>query len=251
MKKLFLKIIFIGLAISVFAPLAFSQGLYDHVKKKGEAKKSSRWTLEEWLAQRDRNRMMDLWLSMNSASPYEFYLGSEHLGYTDTRLSPAPQTKDNFVSSRAQLGAFSSLVGVEGEYENNSKQHYSDLTGLLSLRLFGNAVQSTNITLSYGNRNRSLQDITVIRQQLVQVALTLYLMKSFGLDGTYRYYIPSTNEALGKIETVRWQSGVFIDFDFLRIYGNYFKETFQTTPDSGVVQKNERSGVQSGIKIFF
>lgn len=230
--------------------VASAEGMYDQVKKKDEAKRSSRWTLEEWLGQRDRNRMMDLWLSMNSASPYEFYIAGENISYKNTRNSPLPVTETTGSSSRLKLGAFSSLVGLEGEYENNSKDHMSDLTGMFSFRIFGNAVQSTNITLSYGLRNRNIQDVTMLRQQFGQVSLSFYLLKSFGIQGLYRGYVPTKNDTLGTLNTEYWHAGPFIDFDFFRVYGNYFNELSNIKLTSPA-EKNIKTGVEGGIQIFF
>ncbi len=38
-------------------------------------RETKRWTLQEWLETKERNRMMDLWLAVNSPSPYEAMLG--------------------------------------------------------------------------------------------------------------------------------------------------------------------------------
>ena len=45
--------------------------------KKSQAKEGSRWTLQEWMAQKQRNSLMDQWLMMNSPSPFEFFISGD------------------------------------------------------------------------------------------------------------------------------------------------------------------------------
>jgi len=59
-----------------FFSLATSADDYFFVIQKQEQKKSGRRNLEDWLDKRDRMRMMYLWLSMHSTTPYDFYLGA-------------------------------------------------------------------------------------------------------------------------------------------------------------------------------
>ena len=49
--------------------------------ERAQKRAASRWTLSEWLAQKEKNKLMDMWLAMNSPSPYEFMLGAANNNY--------------------------------------------------------------------------------------------------------------------------------------------------------------------------
>src|SRR5690606_14405391 len=79
MRKLTPFLLSLAIALPAAAPsAAHAEDVYEFVIRKQKQKESSRWTLEGWLAQRDRMRLMDLWLALHSPSPYEFYLGGEY-----------------------------------------------------------------------------------------------------------------------------------------------------------------------------
>lgn len=225
--------------------------------KRADAREAKRWTLEDWLAQKDRSHMMDLWLSLNSPSPYELMLGVGYKSYSTEISSPA--SNESYVSAAGEFSAYAQIFGLTAEYENNSSEKYNDLAGLFNLRVFGSSVQSSAITLHYGLRTRTMNgplapagnDIR-LAQQFGQVSLQLYLRKYFGIDGQYRFYLPTTEESLGDVKSDEFEAGAFIDFQGLRIYGSYFKEKNQTTaPSTGAVVNTDRTGIRSGIKIFF
>lgn len=187
--------------------------VYTFVIKKQEEKAKNRWSLSEWLATRDRMRLMDMWLAMNSPSPYEFYLGA---GST----LPGAQVK---------LGAFASIFGIEGSYEK-----FPDLTrwqALFKLRVFGFHQQATNITLHAGFREN--QTPAGERAFVFGGEVTLYLAKYFGIDWSYL--------RINAIQGSLWDAGAFIDFRFLRLYGKYRTET-------GLRAEN---GPELGVRIFF
>ena len=62
------------------------EGTYEvTVNKKQEEKTKARWTLAEWLAQKQRNQMMDLWLAQNShSSPYEGFIEGQAINYNES-----------------------------------------------------------------------------------------------------------------------------------------------------------------------
>src|SRR4051812_10192033 len=88
-------------------------------RQKAEKKATSRWTLQEWLEQKDRNRMMDLWLGMYSPSPYEFYVRGAYQTYRTT-YDPMSIEEKSYQSFSGGLGAYATIIGIEGGYENNT-----------------------------------------------------------------------------------------------------------------------------------
>ena len=218
-------------------------------------REKSRWSLTDWLAMKERNRMMDMWLNVNAPSPYEFMIGGSYIsGKSEvtqgTGLGPALDS----ISYSGEAAAYAQLVGLSGEYENNPDEDFASSAGLFNLRLLGDSIQNTSLTLSYGLRSKELSGTTSTRlsQQFGQAALQLYLTKFFGIDGKYRYYLKSDDDQLGDVNGNLTEAGVFIDFKALRIFGTWYKEEIKTKTPAAIEDTiTERSGIKTGIKIFF
>jgi hypothetical protein len=243
--------------LSLLTDPAFAQGANRwggpglDFRKKAEAKEGKRWTLQEWLEQKERNRMMDLWLAMYAPSPYEYFLSGSYQSYENT-ASTQPATSEvqsSYRSSSGSVGAYAYLMGLQVEYENNIEESFNDLSGSLNLRVLGNAVQGTHLILNYGQRTRNATGQETLRQQFAGADLDLYLMRSFGLHGHYRGYLP-TSDSFGDITGSRSEAGAFIDFGALRVFGNWFSEKLEMSK-SGIIERTGRTGVQSGLKFFF
>jgi hypothetical protein len=227
--------------------------------KRAEVREQKRWTLEDWLAQRDRNRMMDLWLAFNSPSPYELMIGGAYSSYKTENDALSDSRSHNSFSG--EFAAYAQIFGVSAEYENNTAEKFNDLSGLFNLRVFGNSIQSSYLTLSYGLRTRtygpnsdlnSTADNIRVGQQFAQAALQLYIRKVFGIDGQYRYYLPMSDSTLGDLKSNEVEGGLFIDFKSFCIFGRWYQEKNQTTAPGATTETNiNRTGIKSGIKIFF
>jgi hypothetical protein len=173
---------------------------WSFVGRKAEVKRQSRWSLDEWLATRDRMKWADMWLALNSSSPYEFFiLGAYNL---------VPTSQGRLEDVRFGLGAYVKIFGLEYDHDNilgpedNARLH---------LRIFGYHVQNTNITLHGGIRFRP--GTLPVRQGYLGLSTTIYLQKYFGFYTLYRYY--------WSVGEHRLEIGPFIDFGPLRIFGNY------------------------------
>ncbi len=71
----------------------------------------------DWLETRDRMRVQDLWLSLHSPSPYEFYLDAAYkLG---TLQSGGSYQGWDFV-----FAAYAALFGVEVQYQSSNLSQY-------------------------------------------------------------------------------------------------------------------------------
>lgn len=232
------------------APSLFG-GNYDF-QKRADARRASRWTLQEWLERKDRHAMMDLWLSFNSPSPFEFSLGGAYVSSLTKKDNAGVISEERHVSSSGRVEAYALLVGLSGEYENNIKESYNDVVGTFHLRLFGASIQSTALTVGYGLRTREGGGDTPYRlaQQFGEVHLQLYIMKYFGFEGRYRNYLSASEDVLGDTKGELQEAGAFVDFSAIRVFGTWYKEE-TTSTKSAVDSKTERTGVKSGIKIFF
>ena len=225
-------------------------------RQKAASKEGKRWTLQEWMEQKNNNYIMDLWLGMYAPSPYEFFISGAQLSYTNkTNLTPAtsPETANSFRSSQGALGAYALIIGLQGEYENNWEEKYNELNGSLNLRVLGNAIQGTHLILQYGQRTRNYQNLSApltISQPFAGAELDLYLMRYFGLHGLYRSFLTTTDSTLGDVNGSRSEAGAFIDFEAVRIFGHWYSDK-QDQTRSGTITHIDRTGVVTGIKFFF
>lgn len=250
LRQLFFLISSVLFSLAVFgADASTGSGRFDF-RKKATSKEGSRWTLQEWMAQKERNQIMDLWLAMYAPTPYEFFLGGSYLSY-ETSVDN-PQTKNSFTSTSGRLGAYATVVGVEVEYENNTKENYSDLLGSLQLRVLGNAVQGTHLILGYGMKTRTMEGATqtTLRPQFASADLNIYLNRFFGIQGAYRYELPLKDETYGEVKSSRGEAGIFIDFNAVRIFGAWFNEREERTLNSSTTITS-RTGGKSGLIFFF
>lgn len=241
---LFLSIFLLSLAVEGRTDGSFGA--------RAERRESSRWTLQEWLEQRDRNRMMDLWLSMNSPSPFEFMLGAGHLATKTTVNTPPSET--SFASYTGEVRAYAQFVGLTLEHHNNTPEALSDTTGIFNLRLLGDSLQNSSLTLHVGQRTRSFRSGTTeatVRNLLTQASLQLYLARYFGLDSYYRRYEAAESAALGEsIGGNLTEVGLFIDFKAVRVYGSWYRDV-QTNTSPTSETTTEREGVKTGLKIYY
>ncbi len=219
--------------------------------KKAQAREGSRWTLQEWMAQKQRNSLMDQWLSMNSPSPFEFAL----LGASNTYdFQKNLEAKESYSTYSGSFSAYAQAVGLTGEYENNVEENLNESTGLLNLRILGNSLQSTSITLHVGQRTLQYYELTekvTVRNVVGQISLQAYLTKYFGLSGSYRHFFLTDHSSLGEVAGTLVEGGLFIDFKGLRIFGSWNDELQVNQSTTRVKTKYKRQGIKTGLVIFF
>ncbi len=246
------KVLFFLLILGASASLAETGPSFGERAKQRESK---RWTLQEWLDTKDRNRMMDMWLSMNSSSPFEVMVSAAYKSYL--RKIDLPLTFDQFPSVDGSLTAHAQLVGITIEHENNTQENLNDISGMLNLRLFGESIQSTYLALHVGQRTRTYTNFLPhhdFKNLFGQVSLQLYLMKYFGIDGFHRIYSSSRNIAANEeLSGTLSEAGFFIDFKALRIFGAAYRDEqlIRSTLTPYAETTTMRSGTRAGVKIFF
>jgi hypothetical protein len=218
---------------------------------KSNQKQNVRWTLEDWLAQKERNRMMDLWLAMYAPSPYEFYISGAWQDHQSVNNQVESDQRSGSVV--AAVGAYATVLGLTGEYQNNTQEKTSDSAGALNLRLAGNAVQGTHLIGFYGNRNRQFErngNSYYLRNQFYGGDLNIYLNKHFGLGGKYTQFLPTDDSDLGKVQGDVIEYGLFIDFSSLRLTGSFYKET-QKEILNNLESLTEKKGSRITMTLFF
>lgn len=231
----------------------FWSGGFDFTKK-AAARENTRWSLSEWMAMKERNRMMDTWLSMNAPSPYEFSVTIPYKTFKTENQTAG--TESSHSSIGGEFAAYAQFFGLSAEYENNSEEKISDLAGMLNIRLLGNSLQNTNLTLSIGQRTRKItvsgSDVN-LNQQFGQASLDLHFTKYVGLSGKYRQYLKKDDSSYGnEIQDELTEAGIFIDFKALRVFGSWYQEKEKYNDvNTSAEQKNQRTGIKSGIRLFF
>ncbi|MBL7543208.1 MAG: hypothetical protein JNL11_05300 [Bdellovibrionaceae bacterium] len=247
------------LALSIVSIQSYAQSSGSfNLSERAKKREGSRWTLAEWLAQKDRNRMMDMWLAMNSSSPFEFSLLGTHTNYKKTVSSGT----NEYTVPSLEVSAYAKIFGLTLDYEKRDSERENDLNGLFNFRLFGDSLQSSSLTLHYGQRTRTFSGLTpasILRNQFAQVSLQIYLSRYFGLNGYYRQFQPFPDANFGDVTGYQQQAGVFIDFQFIRIFGYWFEEIQKNSNPSpnamdleGVIRTDiKRNGIKTGLQLFF
>jgi hypothetical protein len=235
------------LFINIFAQAEdkASGNIFDRASKR----EGSRWTLTEWLAQKERNKLMDMWLAMNTPSPYEFMIGSSYNSYKTTKNLVSTE----YTTYNSELQAYAKFFGLGLEYENRNSENENDFSGMLNIRLLGNSIQSTHLSIHYGQRTRTISDVTatsLLRNQFGQVSLQLYLNPYFGINGKYRQYLSFNDSTYGDVTGQLTSGAVFIEFKALRIFGEWF-EDIQKNTGASVPAEIKRNGIKTGIQLFF
>lgn len=216
---------------------------------KSEKKTAVRWTLQEWLLQKERNQWMDQWLMLHTPTPYEFALEVSSVNYTLTSTTPKSQYK----TIEGSLTAYATLVGLEVQTNNNFSEGFIDDRGLFHLRLLGSSDQGTHLTLSLGQQSRKYTSNNNLqrRQNFSQADLTLYLNNHFGIQGIYRMYQDLKNDSTFGDLSGTWQHyNVFIDFEALRIFGGLYRENETQTLNNSTTQRTIE-GTHGGLRFYF
>lgn len=227
-----------------YRPWLLSQG--------AAAREAKRFTLQEWLENKDRRALMDMWLSINTPSPYEFVLSTSLQNYSlKTQIVGAAENTQTKSTYHTEVMAYAKFVGVTLEHQNNNEEGFNDVTGIFNLRLFGETIQGTHLTLHYGLRTRTASNGTYrLNQSFPAVTFQLYLMKYFGLQTNYRSFSPVTETVFGDTTANEITYGLFIEYGALRVFGDVFKENQSSTP-SGIKTDYTRDGARVGLKLFF
>jgi hypothetical protein len=228
------------LTLLVSAP-ALADEAYTFIVKKQEAKAASRWSLSEWLDTRDRMRMMDLWLAMHSPSPYEFFIGGAYQLGTQS-------TGTTYSAPSFSAAAYAQIFGLGFERESGLSTRY-DTT--FHLRFFGYHYQATHMRAEVGIRHESVGSNLSFQNAIAGFGLTIYMAKPFGVEARWRHAFASTPNSSGlDFSGNRYEGGAFLDFSFVRVYGQYVYESMSADP-SDLAADTVNSGPQAGMKLFF
>lgn len=243
------KLILILLILSFTSSFSWAQEKFNF-SERAKKREGSRWTLSEWLAQKDRNKLMDQWLWLNSPSPFEYSL----LGAQTNYKKKLAASESEYTITALEASAYARIFGLSIEYEKRDAESENDLTGLFNIRLLGSSIQSSSLTLHYGQRSRTFSDlnpVSITRNQFYQISLQIYLSRYFGINGYYRNYLPFNDSYFGDITGYQNQAGAFIEFEFVRIFGVWFEELQKNSSPSTPNPEIKRNGIKTGLQFFF
>lgn len=226
---------------TIFSSTAHANFQMDFMKAKASAKSATRWTLSDWLAQKNKSRLADQWLAANRAADTAFELnlggGLEVFGDRQAQIY--------------QLDTYISFFNLFGEYEKTDDDKET-FAGGAGFRLLGASSQTTNLIARYGLRewrNSSTKEIS--KNDFLEGQLQLYVFDFFGLLSCYRYLFPHASSQNNRMAGYRVTAGAFLEFGMLRLYANYFREPNESSDSNGAVTKTQNEGVEYGLKLFF
>lgn len=237
---------------------SFLANLGQGISKKADERYNTRWTLADWFETQRKSRLQDQWLAGNKEDDlYEFFVG----GKTGVRTISTDGAESSVRprSTAAMLGAYATLVGLEGAYVHQAGTTDADVAqnaygwdGWFAFRPLGDSLQNSNLTLFYGILFRDEYGGEYVQNSAAKARLTLYVTKAFGLEGTYQWTFKGTSNVGAEIDGASVEAGAFLDFSLLRIYGAWVRES-RTRVAPVVLTKTvrESEAVDVGVKVFF
>lgn len=256
-----------------------------YVTKVQEERKSTRFTLDEWLKTKDRMRLMDAWLVMVSDTKSKFRpeLNVEYqvkkgelkqtpdaLGESTTSTSQGDQVRGqlwltNLISGTTGIRTLNIDLGVSGMYEELKKSSFLETRTPMksskfaagSFRIFGKSTQDSTLTLSYGRHqteNNLLSEdyqtnlhAGVMAAGAVQIYVTNYL----GAEANYlRLGTNSSLSSNASYSAYAYDYSGFIEISLVRLqFGAYVESQKQIAAD-GTAYKFSDSGYFAGVKMF-
>lgn len=226
----------------------FLSNLGRGVSAKADERYQNRWTLSDWFETQRKTRLQDMWLAGNQSDDiYEFMIGGR-TGVRSEQVNAADSGR-RYRQTSALAAAYATLVGLEGAYTDVENESWG-YDGSFALRLIGDSMQNSNLTLSYGVRFREDSTGEKVQQQYPRAALTLYINRAFGLEGQYQYHMTETSNLSADLSGSQVEGGAFIDFSLLRIFGTWSRET-RKRKLSGTETERVRESIDFGLKAFF
>jgi len=235
--------VLLGFSLNCEAQNFFGGG---SISRRGNSE-NVRWTLGDWMSQKQKIRLMDQWLAVNRQSQM-FELNFEG-GQSQYDLTiGGTRTSQDVTRFSGQL--WISIFGLQ-YIKEESDEDWESQSYQFNIRLLGQSTQSTNLTAFYGVRTwDDANPIYDYENQFAGARLNLYIVSFFGIEGLYRKDLSATDSSQREVEGERTEYGVFFDLSFVRIYGNAFVDK-TTITTAGVPQIVKRDGFDAGFRIYF
>ncbi|HAZ12224.1 MAG: hypothetical protein A2X86_03215 [Bdellovibrionales bacterium GWA2_49_15] len=225
------------------------EGVYTVIIKKQQEKKSTRWTLSDWLATKKKIALMDQWLALNSKSTlFEARLGGS--------VGDVEETSDGNPVSKKQVSRYEAeflikMLGIGGEI-GRLGPHQKFTAGELQLMILGSSLQSTHLRGFYGMRKLEWDGLTNFSGPYYGGHLTLYIFNFFGIDGRYQYF--SKTKGTDKTYATYGEAltfGAFLDLSFVRLGAKLYKENLRLEQSGNFFSAAKNEGTLLTASIFF
>lgn len=244
--------------IFIFALIAFQiefasakgiEGVYKVIIQKQQEKKSSRWTLAEWLGTKKKMALMDQWLALNTKSPlFELHLMGLFGDLEETSSSSGVTEKNTYRASAELLVKF---LGFS--YEQGKLSTSQDFTSYeIQLMILGSSLQSTGLRGFYGLRNLDWSTVDKFKTPYYGGLLTIYLLPFLGIDGRYQIIADKNSENnQWSLASEEIRLGAFLEYSLLRIGAKTFKERQVIKQNGTYSQSLRHEGVLLEASLFF
>jgi len=215
-----------------------------------EKKKTTRWTLSDWMSTKQQVALMDQWLALNtSANMFDLYFfGST--GKEFTRSTSDIDLEENDLETQFyKAGLFFSILGAEGEIDNADQGTIE--RNNFSIRLLGKSLQSTSLIIKTGYRMQESEITDTKLNNLTYGAdLTLYFFKAFGVTLSSSQIVSGKDADDNTVAGYYSQAQAFIEANFLRVSAIYFEEGLEIEMASS--RSNYiRSGWLAGVSLHW
>jgi hypothetical protein len=255
------------IAATIILSVASSQAVADtiivnYVEKTQEERKSTRWTLTEWLRIKERMKAMDVWLAMFSNPSQDRFrpeLGLEmNQGQSDVQDGgdvraqqwsggKASMYLTNMFSGTVGWRMLNVDVGLEGatrmervgttaatltSFAKEGNAEYSNRYGL-NLRVLGKSIQDSMIVAKYGAFRERVTETYLGDEENPAIEpgryfgaeLQLYLVGSLGINGEWlQYEGTGIASKSGSYGGTRMEYGAFIDVSILRVFASKYED---------------------------
>ncbi len=247
MKKL-IRLALVGLLLVSFISQANDvEGVYTVIIKKQAEKKSTRWTLSDWLTTKKRMALMDQWLALNTKTT----LFEGRFGGSTGSVKETTDVENKKTSNRYEAELLVRMFGLAAE-TGNLGPHQKFSSAELELMILGSSLQSTSLRGFYGLRKLDWENVGKFDQYYYGGTLTIYLFNFLGVDGRYQSFSKAKDD--DKVDTASGNSlslGAFLDLSFVRLGAKLYSETLKLE-HAGVVQPNTKNkGTLFTASIFF
>lgn len=239
-------LIFIGIFFSLSAQAQIGIGTGGGFSFGGN-KDSVRWTLSDWMSQKQQFRIQDQWLALNKqAKEFEFGINGSTQSYDSTNNG----VTTNETASVYSVSLWYKIFGLEYSILDSSED-FTRTSYQFNVRLFGQSANSTSLTAFYGQQETEDESTGLdYKGQFAGGDLKLYIFDFFGLTGNYRSDFESEDSNNTMYEGYRAAYGAFIEVFIFRIGAEVFRESVEVTPSSGAARTDKRDGVQTSVQIY-
>lgn len=215
---------------------------------------SSHWNIVDYLSQKKRIGMQDLWLLKNTKKKSS--ISSEILGYRlqyrheTTGVQPVSESKQHLTGYQ---GAFYySKIGFEGRYEETS-MHEMGRSGGLGLLILGSSLEDTYLKATVGLldwRSKIQQTEEFWHHYYYGAKLNLFIFDFFGIHGSWKKIPDNTSNNGVNLSSEELDWGGFFQFGPIRLSGGPTQRTWRVHSNSGD-SKSVAQGIKFDVSLTF